>query len=247
MFSPKILTEHLYICLNELSILIQDETNKNYSEQLKIEYSLISKYRNSLNKLDETFHVNVEHIQKGLGLAPHPEGGFYHEFIRTDDQTVIFYLLPKNAISGWHSLKNTKEEIKLILGEELIIEKIAADGIWKSKEKVKRNENVIIEKSEVSDEFGVWFGIYTHGEYGLVTCKCTGPFEFNKFKIVDKESLNKFHTRNPEHKYIIDKLTPENLKEKTNFLRSLFQFFTCCTGVKQSEEQTLLIDPSQNR
>lgn len=246
MYYPKILIDHLDLYLEELKTLILDEKMTIFSEKHKKELELIQSFRNSLEKLHENFHVTVKYIKKGLDLADHPEGGFYREFIRTNDQTVIFYLLPKQAISSWHSLKDTKEEFKLILGEPLVIEKIGADEIWKSKEEVKNNENVIIKKSETHEEFGDWFGAYTNGEYGFVTCKCTGPFEFDKFKLVDKENLNGFHTINPEHKNIIDKLTPENLKVKTNFLQSFFQIFSCCKSIRKNEEQVSLIDITQN-
>lgn len=252
MYNPKILIEHLDLYLKELDVLIHDDITKKFSANHKREYDLIKEYRNSLDILDKSnknFHLDAGHIQKGLYLAAHPEGGFYREFIRTDDQTIIFYLLPKHSISSWHSLKDTKEEFKLISGESVIIEKISQDGIWKSEEKVTMNKNAIIEKNETDGKFGDWFGAYPNGKYGLVTCKCTGPFAFDKFKLLDKETLNKFHKLNPGHKLIIDKLTPENLREKTNFLQSIFRFFTSCIGVRKNEEideHSSLIDTTKN-
>jgi uncharacterized protein len=250
MYYPKLLIEHLDFYLSELNTLILDETKKSFSEQHKKEHGLIEGYINSLKNLNEDFHVRAEHIKNGLSLIAHPEGGFYREFIRTNDQTVIFYLLPKKTVSSWHSLKDTKEEFKLILGEPLIIEKIGVDGIWKSTEEVKNKENVIIEKNE-SGEFGDWFGAHINGAYGLVTCKCTGPFEFEKFKIAKKEDLDKFHEKNPGYTNIIDKLTPKDLREQTNGIQSIVKFFTCCCsciGVKKIEdqEQTSLLYSSKN-
>lgn len=239
MYFPKILIKHLNIYIEKLEVLIKDETKASFKEEHSKQLEIIKNYKNLLEKLDETFYLTAEHIQKGLELTEHPEGGFYREIIRTDDQTVIFYLLPKKATSSWHSLKDTKEEFKLILGEPLIIEKIGPDGIWKSTEEVKDNENIVIEKGE-SGEFGDWFGAYTNGEYGLVTCTCTGPFDFEKFKIAKKEDLDKFHEKNPGRMDIIDKLTPKDLREKTNGIQSIIKFFFCCCnyiGVKKNEEQ----------
>lgn len=246
MYSPKILIEQLNFYLNEITHLILDETKTSFVDQHKKEFDLIKNYRDSLKECNEDFHLTVGHIQKGLCLIAHPEGGCYREIIRTNDQTVIFYLLPKQAVSSWHSLKNTKEEFKLISGAPLIIEKIDSTGIWKSKEEVKKDENVFIEKSETGG-FGDWFGAYTDGAYGLVTCKCTGPFEFDKFKLAKKEDLNKFHEINPDYKNIINKLTPKDLKEKTNIIQSIIKFFSCCIGIKKNEEQTPLINPPQNK
>jgi uncharacterized protein len=227
MYSPKILIGHLNLYLTEIKNLSENEK--------KDEFNIIKNYIDFLRKFSENFHITADNIQENLNLIPHREGGFYREFIRTNDQTVIFYLLPNQAVSSWHSLKDTKEEFKLILGEPLIIEKIDVNGDWKSREEVKNNENVIIQKSETGDKFGDWFGAYTNGKYALVTCKCVGPFEFEKFKLADKEDLIKFHQNNPSKKNIINKLSPKDLKGKTNVIRSFFQLFTCCIGVKKNE------------
>lgn len=248
MYYPKLLIEHLDFYLSELNTLILNETKKSFSQQHKEERGLIEDYVNSLKKLNADFHLTAEHIKNGLDLTEHPEGGFFREFIRTKDQTVIFYLLPKKTVSSWHSLKDTEEEFKLISGEPLTIAKIRSDGYWKSEEKLKKDGNIIIEKIEA--EFGDWFGAYTEGEFALVTCKCAGPFEFEKFKIAQKEDLDKFHKKNPDYTNIIDKLTPKNLREKTNGMHSIVKFFFCCfkyIGVKKNEEQEPLINnPSQN-
>ncbi len=247
MYTPKILIDHLNFYLEELKDLTQDETETNFFKHQK-EHSLIEHYRDSLKELDEDFHLTADHIKNGLDLEAHPEGGFYREFIRTNDQTIIFYLLPKRAVSSWHSLEGIQEEFKLILGEPLTIAKIDSDGNWKSTEEVKNSGNVIIEKNEAG-KFGDWFGAYTDGDYGLVTCKCTGPFEFNKFKMAKEEDLNKFNNLNPAYSEIINKLAPKVLKEETNVMTSIYKFFTdCCSciGIKKTEEKTPLITQPKN-
>jgi uncharacterized protein len=58
--------------------------------------------------------VNAEDVARRLGLAPHPEGGFYRETYRSPlllelpdgrrraASTAIHYLLPPGAWSAWH-------------------------------------------------------------------------------------------------------------------------------------------------
>lgn len=208
MFSHKTLICHLDDCIKQLENLIQDERKKKFSDQHEKESKLIKEYKNSLEKIKADFHLTTEHITKGLNLEKHPEGGFYREFIRTNDETVIFYLLPKEAVSSWHSLKDTQETFKLISGNPLIIHKIDPKGNWKSVEEVNNEKNVIIEKKP--DEFSDWFGAYTDGEYGFVTCTCKGPFEFKKFKLATEADLNKFHSENIVRRDIITKLSPKN-------------------------------------
>ncbi|MEO6917615.1 MAG: cupin domain-containing protein [Collimonas sp.] len=139
-------------------------------------------------------------------MEPHPEGGFYREFIRDKTRTVIFYLLPEHAISSWHSLKDTREIFKLISGAGLFIPKIDAGGRWRSEQEVTYENDVVIEKNI---SFGDWFGAYPSGEYGLVTCECRGPFEFDKFKISSQEDLSEFWRQNPGQRRLIDRLAPK--------------------------------------
>jgi predicted cupin superfamily sugar epimerase len=47
-------------------------------------------------------------VVAGLGLTPHPEGGFYRETFRDGDldrrgaATAILFLLPRGVVSHWH-------------------------------------------------------------------------------------------------------------------------------------------------
>ncbi|AIY41157.1 hypothetical protein LT85_1999 [Collimonas arenae] len=122
---------------------------------------------------------------------------------------MIFYLLPAEAISSWHSLKDTREVFKQISGASLFIPKIDASGHWRSEEEASYENDVVIEKNKAAG-FGDWFGAYPNGEYGLVTCECRGPFEFAKFKIATPENLSDFHRQNPERQHMIDKLAPKS-------------------------------------
>ena len=47
---------------------------------------------------------DVEKIIQELKLEPHPEGGHFAECLRTNDISIIYYLLKKNEKSHWHRL-----------------------------------------------------------------------------------------------------------------------------------------------
>lgn len=52
--------------------------------------------------------LDAQAVIDGLGLQPHPEGGFYREIYRDGDlaqrgaATGIYFLLPRGAVSHWH-------------------------------------------------------------------------------------------------------------------------------------------------
>jgi len=207
MYSPERLIENLSAYIDELKDLVSAGTADEEKNRLLIEKANIEAYAGKLATLPPDQRLTAKHIELGLALEPHPEGGFYREFIRTGACTVIFYLLPEQAISSWHSLEDTQETFKLISGDALCIPKIDAGGLWKSAADVTYENDVVIEKHE---GFGDWFGAYPAGEYGLVTCRCQGPFEFAKFKIAGPEDLAAFRGKNPGHRQTIDRLAPKN-------------------------------------
>lgn len=209
MYTPARLIRHLSVYLEELEQLIAagDQSTAAEKSGQHAEALNIKNYLETLSALPEHHHLAASHIQHGLALEAHPEGGFYREFIRNQAYTVIFYLLPEQAISSWHSLQDTKEKFKLISGDSLVIPKISGDGIWKSAEAVTYDNNVVIAKNDSG--FGDWFGAYPNGEYGLVTCECRGPFEFAKFKIAGQADLSAFQRNNPEHAQVIGRLAPK--------------------------------------
>src|SRR5688572_13158327 len=48
--------------------------------------------------------ARIDELKQVLGLAPHPEGGWFVEHYRhpADASTAIYYLLPPGARSAWH-------------------------------------------------------------------------------------------------------------------------------------------------
>jgi predicted cupin superfamily sugar epimerase len=72
-------------------------------------------------------------VAAALGLAPHPEGGFYRETFRDGDleqrgaATAILFLLPASVISHWHRV-DALEIWVWQAGAPLLLEITAPDG-----------------------------------------------------------------------------------------------------------------------
>jgi predicted cupin superfamily sugar epimerase len=74
----------------------------------------------------------AEAVVAGLGLSPHPEGGFYRETFRDGDlvtrgaATAILFLLPRGVVSHWHHVDAV--EIWLWQGGAPLLLEIAPQG-----------------------------------------------------------------------------------------------------------------------
>lgn len=133
--------------------------------------------------------LNAEETVRRLGLAPHPEGGFYREMFRSAGQvtlpdgrvrsasTAILYLLPSDTWSAWH--------------------RVASDEVWHHYEgaplrlyRLGRSE-VRLDRGnpQAVVPAGVWQAAEPDG--GAVLCGCTvAPgFVFEDFEMGTREVL----------------------------------------------------------
>jgi predicted cupin superfamily sugar epimerase len=164
--------------------------------------------------------ARAKYYIQNLKLNPHPEGGYYNEFYRSDEKlaadnlpsrynsersfgTIIYYLLEENQKSRFHMLKSD-EAWHHIDGCTVLIHCISEDGEY-SKIKVGKDlaegelPQVLIPKN-------TWFAaeLMDKSEFTLVGCTVFPGFEFDDFTLADKKNiLNQF----PQHKRIIDLFT----------------------------------------
>lgn len=202
MYTPEQLISHLETYSRELKALGKKDQP-------------IEEYKEALKKLPKNNQLSAEDIQIGLALEQHPEGGFFREFIRTENRTVIFYLLPENAVSSWHSLEAIAETFKLISGATLAIPRISPAAIWQTEAQLTDNTNVTLKASK-ENTYGDWFGAYSTGRYSLVTCTCRPAFEYKKFKLAEQNDIATFLAKNNTSQHQCDtirKLSPENALE----------------------------------
>lgn len=153
---------------------------------------------------------------KHLSLQPHPEGGYYKEVFRSEQQisrkssadikqacTSIYYLLEGADYSGFHRL--------------------ASDEIWYFHKGAPLNIHVIDEhgsylKHELSDaENGnlsvailasSWFAAEIPAKSGftLVSCVVAPGFDFSEFEMAKRDKLA---SQYPDHTPLFDRLCRE--------------------------------------
>ena len=138
--------------------------------------------------------ARAEELVRELGLAPHPEGGFYRELfrsrrmVRTDDgrserwaATTIYYLLRGSDVNRWH--------------------RVASDELWHFYEGAPielhlLDAQVTRVRSEVLGTVGAvsapvrvvpagcWQAVRCTGEYTLAGCTVAPGFEFSDFRLL---------------------------------------------------------------
>jgi predicted cupin superfamily sugar epimerase len=152
-----------------------------------------------------------------LGLAAHPEGGYYREVYRSplpaaapwtaeprSVATAIYFLLEAGQFSAFHRIRS--DEIwHFYAGDTLVIEGIHPDGRRQSWRLGTDIASGALPQCIVPA--GVWFGATLAGEgaYALVGCTVSPGFDFADFELADCGDLL---ARFPEHEEVILRLTP---------------------------------------
>jgi len=71
---------------------------------------------------------DVSRLVETLGLAPHPEGGFFRETFRSSS-TEIYFLLPAGEFSAFHRLRVSDEIWHHYAGDPVELHTIAGEGV----------------------------------------------------------------------------------------------------------------------
>tara|TARA_S200000501_G_C20317974_1_gene523151 strand:- start:1 stop:399 length:399 start_codon:yes stop_codon:yes gene_type:complete len=122
----------------------------------------------------------ADKLIKELSMISHPEGGYYCQTFKSEFLSQIYYLLRKNEKSEWHRLKKD-EMLHFYKGDPL---KIYTERKGDLKNYLLGEEslyNIVIKK-------GTWFGMKTIGNYSLIGCTVSPPFEFSDLEIYSKKN-----------------------------------------------------------
>lgn len=128
----------------------------------------------------------AEEVIRLLGLAPHPEGGFYRETFRAPAgdggrgaSTAIYYLLRAGDASAWHRV-DADEVWHHYAGGPL--ELVLSDG--RSREGVRLGVDLAAgERPQVVVPAGVWQSARPLAGWVLAGCTVAPAFEFAGFEM----------------------------------------------------------------
>ncbi|MFY0309281.1 cupin domain-containing protein [Leisingera sp. D0M16] len=129
--------------------------------------------------------MNADRIIQHLGLQQHPEGGWYKETWRAENEgrpagTCIYFLLKAGESSHWHRVDAT--EIWLYhAGAPLVLSMAATD------EGPAQDHLLTPDLSQGAPQLivpeGHWQAARTTGDYTLVSCTVSPGFQFEGFEL----------------------------------------------------------------
>jgi len=144
--------------------------------------------------------MNAEQWIEELNLEPHPEGGFFKEVYRSQEQmdahggsravcTHIYFLLREGEFSQWHRIRSD-EHWHFYAGGPLGIRMIDEEGSTDFRvlgSKVHRDEHL-----HTVVEGGTWFGSrpLPGSSFSLVGCTVAPGFDFQDFEMTDPDQLS---------------------------------------------------------
>ncbi len=165
----------------------------------------------------------AEEMITRLGLARHPEGGWFRETYRSVESvagnalpsrfggqrpfsTAIYFLLERGEFSALHRIKS--DEIwHFYGGAALAIHALTPRG--EHLELRLGTDSAAGESFQLTVAAGCWFGaeIAAPGEYALVGCTVAPGFDFADFQLGRRSELLQEY---PQHRAIINRLTRGN-------------------------------------
>lgn len=121
-----------------------------------------------------------------LGLAPHPEGGFYRQTWQADGEgraagTSIYFLLKSGAPSHWHWIDST-EIWHFYAGAPLILS-LSKSDTGPATDHVLGTDLAAGELPQLIVPETHWQAARTTGDYTLVGCTVSPGFEFENFHL----------------------------------------------------------------
>jgi|TARA_B110000908_G_scaffold38475_1_gene46351 predicted cupin superfamily sugar epimerase len=129
--------------------------------------------------------MTAQDIIERLGLEPHPEGGYYRQTWRAENEgravgTCIYFLLKDGGHSHWHKVDAT--EIWLFhTGAPLVLSLSATDEGPATDHLL--SPDLSTGEPQLIVPTGHWQAARTTGDYTLVSCTVSPGFEFEGFTL----------------------------------------------------------------
>ncbi len=129
--------------------------------------------------------MTAQDIIDRLKLEPHPEGGFYRQTWRAENEgravgTCIYFLLKDGGHSHWHKVDAT--EIWLYHAGAPLVLSLSASDDGPATDHLLSPDLTVGEPQLIVPE-GHWQAAQTTGEYTLVSCTVSPGFEFQGFTL----------------------------------------------------------------
>ncbi|MBE1284592.1 MAG: cupin [Rhodobacteraceae bacterium] len=131
--------------------------------------------------------MTANEIIAQLGLQQHPEGGWYRETWRAENEgratgTCIYFLLPAGERSHWHKVDAT--EIWLYHAGAPLTLSISATDTGPAADHVL-GPDLSTGRPQVIVPEGHWQSAASTGDWTLVSCTVSPGFEFDGFVLAD--------------------------------------------------------------
>lgn len=150
----------------------------------------------------------IDELVRTLGLAPHPEGGFYRETWRSpltvetprgprSAGTAIYYLLPRGAFAAWHRLRS--EEVWHFHGGQAL-SLYLLDEQGRLEVRTLGPDVTKGERPQVLVPAGVLQAALPRGDYTLCGCTMAPGFDFKDWEMPSGDELL---ARYPEHAEVL--------------------------------------------
>lgn len=144
--------------------------------------------------------MSLPSLIKSLHLEPHPEGGHYREYFRSDAVTSIWFLLAGKDVSHFHRL--AKDEIWYWHeGGVVVMHMIHPDGTYTATRIGPPN---LAHSYVCVLPAGTWFGATCEGDHVLVSAMVAPAFSFADFELAQRDQLLAEY---PQYAGIIRELT----------------------------------------
>jgi len=131
--------------------------------------------------------MTADQIIAHLGLAPHPEGGWYRQTWIAENQgrpsgTCIYFLLPEGQSSHWHKVDAT--EIWLYHSGAPLILSVSDSDTGPAVDHTL-GPDLTGQSPQIIVPEGHWQAARSTGAYTLVSCTVSPGFQFDGFTMAD--------------------------------------------------------------
>lgn len=131
--------------------------------------------------------MRAKDIIAALGMAPHPEGGWYAETFRDAPKggrgysTAIYYLLEAGQRSHWHRVTDAAEVWHFYDGAPLELGLLVDGGLQRTE--ILGLDLASGQRPQINVPANHWQSAKSLGAWTLVGCTVSPGFEFSSFEI----------------------------------------------------------------